>query len=512
MGKSLRSWCARRIGVAGLACLALSAFAGQLPGAPAGQVRFYNIADADFDIYSDYPTSAEQQWMRGHYERMQTYSPYFDARLSWYPNAWAYKNSFGVQPGSWVAVQHPEWILRDTSGNLLYLNWGCSAGTCPQYAGDFGNPSFRSRWIGEARQLIARGYKGLWVDDVNLDFRTSNGSGTLVLPVDPRTGRTMTPADWRRYMAEFMEQLRAAVPAAEIAHNAIWYAGPVSDAYVRRQINASDYFNLERGVYDRGLVYGNGQWGFETFLAYVDSVHSLGRSVIMMDYGTTTTDREFGLAGMLLVNEGRDLLSSNQLAWTAPGRWWAGYDTDLGESSGSRFKWQGLLRRDFECGMVLLNQPGAPATTVTLPGTYTTIEGARVSSVTLQARQSRVLKSQCDAGGGAQPDTDRDGVPDAADNCVDVANGPLIPDEGGHSQLDADGDGYGNICDADLDNSGQTTSADYNFMRNRLARASTFDARAASADMNGSGWVTSTDYTLLRKRLGTAPGPSGVAP
>jgi hypothetical protein len=371
------------------------AISGQLPAAPAGQVRFYNIADSDFDRYSGNPSSAQQQWMRAHYARMQTYSPYFDRRLAWYPNAWAYKNSFGIAVGSSIANLHPEWILRDANGNMLYMDWGCSGGSCPLYAADFGDPTYRNWWLHGARLLIARRYKGLWVDDVNMDFRTSNGAGTPVLPIDPRTGRTMTLADWRRYMAEFMELLRKNAPHAEIAHNAIWYAGSTSDVYIRRQIAAADYINLERGATDRGLVYGAGTWGFETFLAYVDFVHARGRSVILMDYGTSASDREFALASLFLVNGGRDMLASNQLAWTAPDTWWSGYDTYLGQSNGSRVKWQGLLRRDFECGLVLANQPGAPVLTVALPGIYTTIEGTRVSSVTLQPRQARVLRGAC---------------------------------------------------------------------------------------------------------------------
>jgi hypothetical protein len=203
----------------------------------------------------------------------------------------------------------------------------------------------------------------------------------------------MTLSDWRRYMAEFLEQIRAALPTAEIAHNSIWYAGSTSDPYVRRQIDAADYINLERGVNDNGLVNGSGRFGFETFLAYVDFIHSRNRSVILMNYGTTATEREFALAGTLLTNEGRDLISSNQLSWTAPDQWWSGYDTNLQESQGSRYKWQGLLRRDFQCGIVLANQPGASTVTVTLPATYTTIEGNAVDRLTLQARQARVLKS-----------------------------------------------------------------------------------------------------------------------
>ncbi len=50
----------------------------------------------------------------------------------------------------------------------------------------------------------------------------------------------------------------------------------------------------------------------------------------------------------------------------------------------------------------------------------------------------------------AAVDTDGDGVQDPQDNCTLVSN---------PAQLDADGDGYGNICDADINNSGAVTSA-----------------------------------------------------
>ena len=40
-------------------------------------------------------------------------------------------------------------------------------------------------------------------------------------------------------------------------------------------------------------------------------------------------------------------------------------------------------------------------------------------------------------------DTDADGISDTADNCIEVANS---------DQRDTDADGYGNRCDADLDN------------------------------------------------------------
>ena len=93
------------------------------------------------------------------------------------------------------------------------------------------------------------------------------------------------------------------------------------------------------------------------------------------------------------------------------------------------------------------------------------------------------------------PDSDGDGRADGLDNCRMVTNA---------NQYDADHDGYGNICDADLNNSGLVTSSDYTILRNALNTAN------AIADLNGSGLVTSTDYTILRNRLNTVPGPSGL--
>ncbi len=100
-------------------------------------------------------------------------------------------------------------------------------------------------------------------------------------------------------------------------------------------------------------------------------------------------------------------------------------------------------------------------------------------------------------------DTDSDGVPDAADNCTVLVN---------TDQLDADGDGYGNLCDGDLNNSGFVTAADFGLLRDVLGQAASASPMAAAADLNGSGAVTTADFGLLRAMLGTAPGPSGVAP
>ena len=124
-----------------------------------------------------------------------------------------------------------------------------------------------------------------------------------------------------------------------------------------------------------------------------------------------------------------------------------------------------------------------------------------------------------------QQNSDSDARGDACDNCTAAANtdAGTVPHTASipRSQFDADDDGYGNLCDADINQSGGTTTGDYTLLRNVLNH---FDDETAAtctglcvpgniirADMNGSGQVTTSDYTLLRNRLNTPLGPSGLS-
>ncbi|MEN8763507.1 MAG: thrombospondin type 3 repeat-containing protein, partial [Thiogranum sp.] len=104
-------------------------------------------------------------------------------------------------------------------------------------------------------------------------------------------------------------------------------------------------------------------------------------------------------------------------------------------------------------------------------------------------------------------DADSDGIPDSSDNCILVANGPLIPDAGGNIQLDTDGDGYGNICDPDFDQNGVVTLVDFAILFDVFGSST-----APDQDLNGNGVVDPTDLSILKTYLAQElpPGPSCI--
>jgi hypothetical protein len=95
------------------------------------------------------------------------------------------------------------------------------------------------------------------------------------------------------------------------------------------------------------------------------------------------------------------------------------------------------------------------------------------------------------------PDADADGVIDAADNCVNVSNA---------NQRDTNGDGYGNICDADLNNDNIVNISDLALFR------AAFGTADPDADFTNDGVVNISDLATFKSLFNNAPGPSGLHP
>ena len=94
---------------------------------------------------------------------------------------------------------------------------------------------------------------------------------------------------------------------------------------------------------------------------------------------------------------------------------------------------------------------------------------------------------------GELADADGDGIDDSIDNCTNVAN---------PGQVDADGDGHGNICDGDFDQDCATGFVDLNIFSNW------FFSSAPLFDLDGDGTVGFVDLNLFSDAFFGTPGPS----
>ncbi|MFK8030900.1 MAG: thrombospondin type 3 repeat-containing protein [Gammaproteobacteria bacterium] len=97
---------------------------------------------------------------------------------------------------------------------------------------------------------------------------------------------------------------------------------------------------------------------------------------------------------------------------------------------------------------------------------------------------------------GQNTDTDGDGVENAMDNCLLVAN---------PSQTDTDGDSWGNACDSDFNNDGQVNFLDFNML------SQSFLSSTELYDLDDSGVVNFLDIVIFMSHFQQPPGPAGFA-
>lgn len=100
------------------------------------------------------------------------------------------------------------------------------------------------------------------------------------------------------------------------------------------------------------------------------------------------------------------------------------------------------------------------------------------------------------------PDSDGDGFDDYYDNCRLVTN---------PTQLDSDADGYGNACDADLNNNGVTNAQDLGLLRTAFFATPGAANWNPNADLNGDGVINVVDLGAMRAVFFEPPGPSGMS-
>jgi len=96
-------------------------------------------------------------------------------------------------------------------------------------------------------------------------------------------------------------------------------------------------------------------------------------------------------------------------------------------------------------------------------------------------------------------DTDGDTIPDYRDNCTLAANA---------NQRDTNGDGYGNLCDADFNGSGTVNTLDLNILKAAYGTAVGNPLYNPDVDLNGDNKVNTLDLSRFKQLYGKPIGPS----
>lgn len=370
-----------------------------------GAVRLFTAAPSSFDHWTRQRQCAR---LYRRYHRVLFYPPFANRCVRRYPAGLGYVNAQAIyrrvatrnrgtprlhrQPG------RDRRILRDGRGRPLYVPYGCRNGRCPQYAADIGSPTWRRHLLDSIRGWMERGYSGVFLDDVNWNLNVSDSAGRPARPLDPRTGRAMTPTDWKRYMARLIRAVARSFPAAELMLNSVWWrdSDDPTDPVVASGLAAGSHYEIERGVADvrRGKSY-------DELLAAIDRIHALGLAVNIDGHQSTTRSQaELELATYLLVSNGRDSVHADYGSCPSARPpspceepFWRGWGIDLGHAEGPRST-SGLLHaRRFERGLVLVNPPRAPSQAVELNDEYRDLDGGKHSgTVTLGGGEGVVLQ------------------------------------------------------------------------------------------------------------------------
>ncbi len=196
-------------------------------------------------------------------------------------------------------------------------------------------------------------------------------------------------------MARFMREIREAFPGEEIVHNQRYHFGgglsrgvPRSE-HVRAAIQQADLIEVEGGYADPGLVPGNSRFGWDTLRSWIPYIHAQGRGIVQDQWNGPP---EYALATYLMDATGRDFIGHGYRR--RPTTWWReGWELDLGSARGGAFADQGVIRRDFERGTILVRKPGSATAPVAIGDGYERLDGTPVGTlVTVAERDGLVLR------------------------------------------------------------------------------------------------------------------------
>lgn len=295
-----------------------------------------------------------------------------------------------------AAAYDPSWLLRDSSGRLLY-----NAGYANNSIGDIGSSTFQQEWAKNAiNSARAWGFDGVTIDDILGDFNGYTNATPAKYP---------TVASWQNAMVAFVASVSAQFRAAGLAlyldvqlywggtndasNDVKWWQriAPYADALM------CEYFEQNPNTLTQMYSNTHTEWtGFwDGWLKLIDVAQAAGADFWGIDYasGDAAADRRnmvYGKASFLLKWDGGD----GAYFFDPPGAdpWNPAWTTDIGRPSGAMYAvGSGAYRRDYGQGTVVVN-PMPSTQTIALGAAYVdTATGQSTTSVTLASTSAAIL-------------------------------------------------------------------------------------------------------------------------
>jgi Hypothetical glycosyl hydrolase family 15 len=279
------------------------------------------------------------------------------------------------------ADAHPEWYLLDTSGSRITFS-----GYPWIWAADVGSTSYRQTWAENVLgQVRAEGWDGVFIDDV---------SPTISPHYDPaRVSKYPTDASYAAAMQSALgfvgPALRNAGKVAIANFGGHWSEFPaVAAGWLQLLDGAMDeHFTKAGGAPGTGFVEGDA-WRSE--LEQVRVAESQGKVFLGVAHssGYDAEAARYGWATTLLAANGHSYFAV-QGDYTNEA-WYADYDLPIGEPAAAEVEADGIHRRAFTCGLVLVN-PTSQARAVDFGGSYTGSGLMSATAATMQPHTGLIM-------------------------------------------------------------------------------------------------------------------------
>jgi len=252
-----------------------------------------------------------------------------------------YGNQVAYQTGDFCRIfrEHPDWFLRDISGNLIYISE-------KSVAMDPGSSGYREFWVKRAIEMQSQyGWDGLFIDNIEGSLKKILGNASL--PAKYRNDK-----EYRYAIEEFLSYIRGHI-SSQLIGNIVSTDKP---AVWHQYSNHLDGFMIEKFAVD----WSDGNLAVDEWLGQInlieDALHS-GKTVILVAQGrqADVKRQQFAFVSYLLVNNGNAAFryaSSDDYrsVWLYPN-----YDMDLGLPLGPRYRINKEWRRDFENGYIMID-------------------------------------------------------------------------------------------------------------------------------------------------------------